>query len=83
MSFESSLRKDDLHDFYVKKREFFRDNQNFIRNMSNSKQSDDKFSETSEIIFVGKSNVGKSTLINLLFNTELAKVSKIPVSQGK
>ena len=37
--------------------------------------------ESEEIIFVGKSNVGKSTLINLLFNMELAKVSKVPVSE--
>ena len=38
-----------------------------------------KFEHHSEIIFVGKSNVGKSTLINLLFKTDLARVSKTPV----
>ncbi|HOJ88884.1 MAG TPA: ribosome biogenesis GTP-binding protein YihA/YsxC [Pseudothermotoga sp.] len=31
-----------------------------------------------EVCFVGRSNVGKSTLLNVLFNRRLAKVSKRP-----
>ncbi len=31
-----------------------------------------------EVCFVGRSNVGKSTLLNVLFNKQLAKVSKKP-----
>lgn len=31
-----------------------------------------------EVCFVGRSNVGKSSLLNVLFNKKLAKVSKRP-----
>jgi len=31
-----------------------------------------------EVCFAGRSNVGKSTLLNILFNQKLAKVSKTP-----
>ena len=35
-------------------------------------------SDQDEIVFVGRSNVGKSTLINSLLNTRIAKVSSKP-----
>ena len=50
---------------------------NFLKSSPNTIQSPK--SNFKEIAFIGRSNVGKSSLINMLFNNKnLAKISKKP-----
>ena len=51
-----------------------------IRNVSFLKSAvkAEQFGDAKEIAFVGRSNVGKSSLINYLTNSKIAKSSKTP-----
>jgi len=61
--------------------EIYRGNCNFQLGLASSEQVVEWFSKNNfgaSISFIGRSNVGKSSLINALFGNDLARVSKTP-----